>query len=206
MTAGFDPAFVVERCGLEMDTGDREVLTSGRWRAEPDRVDELMLRRCRGPTLDVGCGPGRLTRALLARGAPALGVDSSRLAVRMTAERGGLAVLRSVFDPVPGEGRWKHVLLADGNLGIGGDPRALLARARQLLGPSGTAIVEMHPPGTGLRSGRARLGGGPWFSWAQVGIDAIETLAASVSMCLKWTDNRDGRWLAELGPPRQELD
>lgn len=199
MTTAFDHALVTEECSLETDSGGHEIVLPRRWRAEPDRTDELMLRRCHGPTLDVGCGPGRLTRALLARGRPALGVDTSLPAVRMTVRRGGLALRRSIFDPVPGEGRWRHVLLADGNLGIGGDPRALLDRIRTVLLPGGTAIVELHPPGTGVWSGRARLGGGPWFSWARVGVDGVAALATSVSMCLKWTDSSDGRFLAELG-------
>ena len=45
--------------------------------------DDGLLRRCTGPVLDVGCGPGRLTGALTARGHVALGVDVSAGAVRL---------------------------------------------------------------------------------------------------------------------------
>jgi hypothetical protein len=31
-------------------------------------------------------------------------------------------VQADLFGPLPGEGSWSHVLLADGNIGIGGDP------------------------------------------------------------------------------------
>ena len=47
-----------------------------------------------------------------------------------------------MFEPLPGEGRWGTVLLLDGNVGIGGDPVALLERAA--------------PPGPARRPGRGR--------------------------------------------------
>ncbi len=68
---------------------------------------------------------------------------------------------------MPGAGRWRTVLLADGNIGIGGDPAALLRRVLALLGPGGRVLAEVDPPGTGarveplrLRSGRTV---GEWF-------------------------------------------
>ena len=53
-------------------------------------------------------------------------------------------VRRDVFARVPGEGRRGHVLVADGNVGIGGDPAMLLARAAPLLSV-GTRLVEIDP-------------------------------------------------------------
>ena len=55
-------------------------LQMSRWCGRPDAADEELLRHCRGPVLDVGCGPGRLTVALTERGIPALGVHVVRLA------------------------------------------------------------------------------------------------------------------------------
>ena len=107
-----------------------------RWCAEADAADLEVLRCCEGPVLDVGCGPGRLVAALGALGHRALGIDVSEAAVAHTAGRGGQALLRSVFDPLPGTGRWGTALLMDGNLGIGGDPPALLDRMAQLLAPA----------------------------------------------------------------------
>ena len=46
--------------------------------------------------------------------------------------RGAPALCRSVFDPLPAEGRWAAVLALDGNIGIGGDPVAFLDRMRHL--------------------------------------------------------------------------
>jgi hypothetical protein len=62
--------------------------------------------------------------------------------VRQARRRGATAIHGDVFQPLPGEGLWRHILLADGNIGIGGDPDTLLARTRQLLAPGGTALIE----------------------------------------------------------------
>ncbi len=105
-------------------------------------ADELLVARCEPPVLDIGCGPGRFVEALAVRGLPALGVDVSQAAVSSTSGRGVWALLRDVHDPLPGEGRWGTVLLADGNIGIGGDPLALLRRCRELVRPGAMALVE----------------------------------------------------------------
>src|SRR5439155_8036 len=84
--------------------------------------DGGLLARCSGPTLDVGCGPGRLVAALAAAGLPTLGVDISAEAVRQARRRGAPAQRTCVFTPIAGEGAWQHLLLADGNIGIGRCP------------------------------------------------------------------------------------
>jgi len=86
--------------------------------------DSSILDRCQGHTLDVGSGPGRLTVALAERGVPVLGIDITPAAVQLARSSGALALHRDVFSTVPGTGRWARVLLADGNVGIGGDPDA----------------------------------------------------------------------------------
>ncbi len=119
--------------------------------------DRSLLDRCRGPALDVGSGPGRLTVALAERGVPVLGIDIRPGAVAAARSAGALVMLRDVFGRVPGAGRWMTVLLADGTIGIGGDPAALLRRAGELLAPQGRALVELAPAG-----GRGpHRGGGP---------------------------------------------
>ena len=94
----------------------------------------------------MGSGPGRLTIALAERGIPALGIDVAPAAVRLTRTSGALALPRDVFGRVPGTGRWMTVLLADGSIGIGGDPVVLLRRIAELLAPAGQALVEIQPP------------------------------------------------------------
>src|SRR4029453_1954232 len=95
-----------------------------RWLAPLTEVDRRVLARSDGPVLDVGCGPARHTLALGAEGVPTLGIDITGATLAVARPRGALVLLRSVFDPIPGEGRWGTVLLLDGNVGIGGDERA----------------------------------------------------------------------------------
>lgn len=199
----FEPGLLGERCWLELASGQRIKLSTERWRSAPDPGDELLLASCEGPTLDIGCGPGRLTAALSERGVIALGMDVSPVAVRLTVAAGALAVQRDVFDRQPGEGRWRHALLADGNIGIGGDPVRLLRRVRELLQDRGSVLVEVDPPGGGLRCGRVRVAtgdteGGRWFDWAWLGADAVEETAAAAALSVRWVREAGDRWFTEL--------
>lgn len=174
-----------------------------RWRAAPQDGDALLLDHCSGPTLDVGCGPGRLTGELVRRGVVALGVDISPVAVRLTQANGAPAIRRDVFGRLPGEGRWRHVLLADRNVGIGGNPVRLLRRAGELLRVGGSALVEVDPPGSGLRREHVRISGSEcgWFAWAWLGADAVERTAREACLATRWVRPRAGRWFAELVRP-----
>lgn len=201
--AAFDAALNGHVCDVVRFGGSTVRLPAERWLGPPDPVDhELLLSRCLGPTLDVGCGPGRLTAALLARGTVALGIDMSDVAVRRTIARGATALQRDVFGAIPGAGRWHHVLLADGNVGIDGDPVRLLRRALELVCSGGTVVAELARPGVGLRRERLRLrvqgrtSGG--FDWAHVGADVADSLAAVTGSELIELDRMDGRWVAVL--------
>jgi len=173
-----------------------------RWTGGLQPGDEGLLARCHGPTLDVGCGPGRLAAALTVRGRPALGIDVSAEAIRQARRRGATAMCRNVFDRMPGEGDWRHILLADGNLGIGGDPVRLLRRCARLLGHRGTVLAELLPPGQrtwathvvlrhGGRQSRA-------FPWAGVAVSDVVGLAGTATLHVLdlWTEA--GRWFASL--------
>ncbi len=164
--------------------------------------DRSILDRCHGPTLDIGSGPGRLTVALAERGIPALGIDITPRAVEAARSSGALVMLRDVFDRLPGTGRWMTVLLADGNIGIGGDPAALLRRAGELLAPEGRALVELEPPGAPLRREHVRLChaglAGSWFPWAYVGADDIGDVARDAGLGEVETWTVDGRWFADI--------
>ena len=198
MSSPFDLALAGRRCHMERVDGACSALPVRRWHADCDATDAHMVQRCHGATLDVGCGPGRLTLAVLARGAVAVGIDTSPAAVRMTRRRGGVAELRSIFEGVPSEGQWRHVLLADGNVGIGGDPRLLLRRVREVLAPGGTVIVEAAAPRSGLWCGPVRIGAGPWFPWAEIGLDALLAIARGEDLRPVWTVEHSGRWFVEL--------
>jgi SAM-dependent methyltransferase len=187
----------------ELLRGDGTVvpLDVGRWHATADGEDQWLLARCRGTTIDLGCGPGRLVVALAARGTLALGVDLADEAVVACRRRGVHAVQADVFGLLPGEGAWDHVLLADGNIGIGGDPVRLLRRSARVARPGGTVLVELEAGDGGLWRGEARLRCdgilGPPFPWATVGSGALPRLASAAGLRVVST-YRGRRRFAEL--------
>ena len=163
--------------------------------------DTSLVDRCHGPTLDVAPA-GRAYRGARRRGVPALGIDVTPYAVKIAQSSGALAMLRDVFGRVPGAGRWMTVLLADGNIGIGGDPAALLRRVGELLARGGHALVEVQPPGVPFRCENVRLrregSAGAWFPWAYVGADQIGDVARSAGLILEETWTASGRCFAAL--------
>jgi SAM-dependent methyltransferase len=157
------------------------------------------------PVLDVGCGPGRHVLELARRGRLALGVEASPQAALIAKHRGAPVIERSIFERVPGAGRWGSALILDGSIGIGGRPAVLLRRVRELLRPGGLVLVEVEPPGTAGRrlTVRLELGGaaGGWFPWATVGADDMGALAARAGLASgpPWSGGR--RWFVDLRAP-----
>lgn len=202
-TTAFEDGLRGRCCWLELADGRCDELAIDRWHGVlPDHGDELMLSRCVGPTLDVGCGPGRLAATLAHRGTEALGIDTSRVAVELANLRGAPALRQDVFAALPSAGYWEHALLADGNVGIGGDPHKLLCRVGNLLSASGSILVEVEPHSKSVRRELVRTvgSGSPseWFRWARVGADAMNTIADEVGMWLSWRGMRGDRCFAEL--------
>ncbi len=186
-------------CG---EDGTVVTLDVASWSAEADRLEHRRLADLSGPVLDIGCGPGRLVVALAERGVPAMGVDASPVAVGQAVERHAAALVRSVFDPMPGTGRWRTALLFDGNIGIGGDPLRLLRRVAELLGRGGRLLVETAAPGHPLHRFPARVERGEavsdWFPWALVGAHALIELAVTLEFVHITTIEDQGRWFVEL--------
>ena len=168
----------------------------GDWRREATPADASALDGAASPVLDVGCGPGRMVRAAAARALPALGIDVLAEAIALTSADGTPALLRSVFDRLPLEGRWGTVLLIDGNVGIGGDPESLLRRCRSLLAPGGAVVIEVaddpdlldraHYTAV-LESGHRSAP----FPWARVGHRAIAAVASAAGLGIT------ERWVTE---------
>jgi SAM-dependent methyltransferase len=184
LEAPFDAALRGAPARMLRSDGAEIVLAVRRWHADATGEDGWLLDRCTGPVVDLGCGPGRLVVALARRGIPALGVDVSEAAVAQCRARGAAVLRRDLFASLPG--RWNHVLLADGNIGIGGDPVRLLRRAVDLLRPGGTVLVETDPDPAARWSGTARVhtpeGAGPPLPWAVLGAEALHEVAAAIGL------------------------
>jgi SAM-dependent methyltransferase len=180
-------------------------LDVGSWVRPASVADLTALDGATGPTLDVGCGPGRMVRAAAARSIPALGIDVAPHAVARTRVDGGMALRRSVFHALPLEGRWQRILLMDGNVGIGGDPEALLERCRALLSPLGAIVVEADPDADlDVRSlctvcddeGNESEP----FPWARLGWRAVEAVARRAGLVVLAHWETAGRHFVRVGP------
>jgi len=173
-----------------------------RWLGPPTTEECEVLDRVIPPVLDVGCGPGRHVLACAEKGMIALGLDAAAAAIEIALARGAPVLQRSIFASVPGAGRWCSALLLDGNIGIGGNPEALLTRVRALLKNGGMVFVEVQAPGTPSSTTAARVVTGgdksEWFPWAIVGSDSLPHVAGATGYLppTKW--EREGRWFAAL--------
>ena len=187
------------------DEGRAWPLAVDRWLGPARGADVRLLRRVTGPVLDVGCGPGRHVRALAQRGVAVLGLDASRAAVGVARAGGAPVHHGDVFGPVPGSGTWATALLLDGNIGIGGDPVALLRRVGTLLSADGSVLCELDPPGAGLLTAAVRLDDGRLlsdaFAWARVGAEAVAAVAAAADLRVVTSWDDEGRWFAHLARP-----
>jgi len=173
-----------------------------RWCASPSPADHRLLTRVDGPVLDVGCGPARHVVALAEAGIITLGIDVSPPAIALARQRGAPVLERSIFERIPGAGRWGTALLLDGNIGIGGDPVLLVRRVASALCRNGRLLVEVEAPGTARHTDTVRLEidglAGPWFSWTGVDTHELNVVARRVGLTIseQWCD--EGRWFARL--------
>ncbi|MFS4507000.1 class I SAM-dependent methyltransferase [Clavibacter sp. Sh2141] len=188
---------------LAADDDSAEVIDISRWSADADAVDASLLAEAAGPVLDIGCGPGRMVRAAMDAGLGALGIDVSPTVVEMAAGQGLPVLHRSVFERLPREGGWGTLLLLDGNIGIGGDAAALLARCGELLDDEGALVVETHPDPARDRTFECTVEDGQGrasdpFPWAQVGRDAVARMAADAGLVLDQSWETGGRSFCRL--------
>jgi len=201
---------IVDHSGEELPVALR------RYVGEPASEEEGVLRRATGPVLDVGCGPGRHVRALNRLGVEAVGVDISPLAVALARRRGVSVIEGSIFGEIPGAGTFASALLLDGNIGIGGEPAALLDRVGDLLTTGGLVIVELEGPGVATRTLRVSLeterARSHWFPWARLSVDGLEALCASSDFAITERWQAGDRWFASLSRgcgsrsiPREDL-
>lgn len=200
----FDTALAGGPSRLLFSDGSHVDLEVMRWGAAASGDDSWLVDRCTGPTVDLGCGPGRLVSALAQRGVPVLGVDESWVAAVHCHRRQATMVCQDLFAPLPTEGSWSHVLLADGNVGIGGEPARLLGRAARLLAPGGTVLVEADTRAELFWQGEVRVVSdgvvGDPLPWAVVGIDVLAGLGAALGLATTARHAGDRAFLELTGP------
>ncbi|WP_082454532.1 MULTISPECIES: bifunctional 2-polyprenyl-6-hydroxyphenol methylase/3-demethylubiquinol 3-O-methyltransferase UbiG [unclassified Frigoribacterium] len=180
-----------------------EAFDVARWSADADAADLTTLDDETGPVLDIGCGPARMVRAAVDRGLTVLGLDVSPTAVAMAREAGLPVAGGSVFDPLPREGQWNLALLLDGNVGIGGDPTALLTRCAEILTATGSIVVETAPEASLDDSYEAHVvddqgHASATFPWAEVGREALHRHAKRSGLRVAQTWSVDGRTFCRL--------
>ena len=183
------------------------VLCLDDWTHPADEDDQAMLALCEGPTLDVGCGPGRLTEALVERGHVVLGIDVARDAVGRTldAGRGGHPSRRVLAAPRrgpvvhrPARRRQRRHRRRPGGAAAPARPSCSTRAA-------GSWSSWPHPARRSAPAG-PRCAAGTWsaaaFRWSVVGVDVIDAVAKDAGFEAAMTHRFGDRWCAVLEAPR----
>jgi glycosyltransferase A (GT-A) superfamily protein (DUF2064 family) len=80
-----------------------------RWSSPADAVDQIVISRCEPPVIDVGCGPGRMVRALQQAGRAVLGIDISSAAIEAGSRGGGAGAATTLHRSVAWRGSHGHL-------------------------------------------------------------------------------------------------
>ncbi len=160
-----------------------------RWPA----VERRAMRFVRGRVLDVGCGAGRVSLHLQARGHAIVAIDESPLAIDVARQRGVRdARVLALADVDVSLGVFDTVLVARNNLGLAGEGRragALLRRLAAVTSPRGRIVTDtVHPDRVEQDlqvSGRApryrvrwHAYTSPWFRYLMLSPEDLEPLVA----------------------------
>jgi SAM-dependent methyltransferase len=124
-------------------------------------LDELIPPRAGTAALDIGCGSGKLLRALRLAGWAAEGVEWDKHAAAVAAAYSECTIHTGDFSKLPlQDGKYGLVLLNHVFEHLDNPPR-VLRRIAELLAPDGTAVlIYPNPAALGARYFKEH-----WFSW-----------------------------------------
>lgn len=209
-------------CMIERDDGVlMEEPVNLYFEAEQDWRDEeaQALSGIHSRALDIGCGAGRHLLALQRR-AFAVGLDNSKLVLRVCRERGGRLLVLACARRLPFKaGNFDAVLLMNNGLGISGDMKRtteMLTDVRRVLSKSGQLIghtSDPNEPGTAVDEGyrlrnlsahraaglvklrvRYKCFVGPWFDLILLAPDEVEAALRKTGLRLRrmipWESSR----------------
>jgi SAM-dependent methyltransferase len=157
--------------------------------------------------LELGAGTGRITHPLLVLGHPVVAVDFS---AEMLAEiRGARTVLATIEELRLAE-RFDAVVLGSHliNQPDQDDRRAMLRTCRHHLRPTGSVLIEWHPPAwfdglapsAAARPGVERVLDGVGYRWREITRPAADLLSATIEYRVgpdRWTQSFTARRLTE---------
>ena len=191
-----------ERLIARAEGGRARTLPIACWLGAPTMADESCCGMRSGRSSMLAAGPAVTCSRLRDAACPPSASTSRRRRCESRRARGAAAIEGSIFERVRGAGTWGSALLLDGNVGIGGDPVALLRRIGALLAPGGRILVELARPGAASGRRRMRLelaaAASPWFDWATVSAADVAVLAGASGLDVRERWSVRGRWFAVL--------
>jgi 2-polyprenyl-3-methyl-5-hydroxy-6-metoxy-1,4-benzoquinol methylase len=124
-------------------------------------LDELIPPRAGAAALDIGCGSGKLLRALRLAGWVAEGVEWDEHAAAVAAAYSECPIHTGDFSKLPLQGGKYELVLLNHVFEHLDDPTQVLGRVGELLAPDGRAVL-IYPNPAALGAKRFKE---HWFSW-----------------------------------------
>lgn len=189
-------------------------------------IEKEAMKYARGRVLDVGCGAGRHSLHLQAKGLDVTGIDNSPLAIKICRERGLKKARVMAFKDV---GQFKSdsfdtVIMMGNNFGLFGSfklAQTLLKKLHRLTSPDALIIAMTRDPYATkdpahaayhkLNRKRGRMGGqlrirvrfkgaiGSWFDYLLVSKDELKTILKNTGWRVeRYLDGYDGLYVMVL--------